>query len=72
MPGALDGDRQFPLLACRTMGLAAWQYFASLVETHFKTLDVLVIDHLVVGKNWLLAATSSPAPTWAARFPTIT
>ena len=71
MSGALDRNRQFPLLACRTMGLAARQNLASLIKAHFKTLDVLVIDHFVVGEYWLLAASSSPAATWAASFASI-
>ena len=66
VPGALDGDRQFPLLACRTMRLASWQNLAALVKTQFETLDVLVIDYLVIRKDCLLAATSGSTTTWSS------
>ena len=65
VPGSLDGHGQFALLPCRAMCLAARQNLAPLVQTHLKTLDVLVIDHLVVGEDSLLAPASSTATTTA-------
>ena len=64
MTGALDSGRQFALLACRTMRLAARQDLAPLVEAHFETLDVLVIDHFIVREHRLLAATASATSAW--------
>lgn len=65
VPGPLDRNRQLALLACRTMRLPAGEDLAPLVQTHLETLDVLVIDHFVVGEDRLLAAARSPAPARA-------
>src|SRR3954452_11697080 len=62
---ALDRDGQFPLLASGAMCLASRKNLPALIETHLKTLDVLVIDHFVVGKNGLLAPARSATPSTA-------
>jgi hypothetical protein len=69
VPGPLDRGRQLALLPCGAVSLAARQNLAPLIKAHLETLDVLVIDHLVVGENRLLApaATTTPArPAFAA------
>jgi hypothetical protein len=68
--GPLDGGRQFPLLACRTMRLAPGKYLPALIETQLETLDVLVIDHFVVREDRLLAPAASTASPRAG-FPAI-
>jgi len=65
MPGAFDRHGQFALLAGRAMGLAARQNLATLIKAHLETLDVLVIGHLVIGKNGLLAPSSTATAAWA-------
>lgn len=47
------------------MRLAARQNLATLVETHLETLDVLVIDHFIVGEYRLLAPAAATRTTWA-------
>lgn len=65
MPRSFDRDRQLPLFARRAMRLAARQNLATLVETHLETLDVLVIDHFIVGEYRLLAPAAATRTTWA-------
>jgi hypothetical protein len=73
MAGPLDRDGQLTLFAGGAMGLAAGQYLAALVQTHLETLDVLVIDHLIVGENGLLApASAATTATWATALASIT
>ena len=78
VPGTLDRCCQLALLACRAMCLSAGQNLAALVEAHLETLDILVIDHFVVGKYRLLASTAttgsarariaiSPISRWSRR-----
>lgn len=70
MPCPLDGSRQLSLLAGGAMGLAARKDLAPLVKAHLETLDVLVINHLVVGEDRLLATAASAASA-RARVPSI-
>jgi hypothetical protein len=61
VPRTLDRCSQLALLACRAMGLAAGQNLATLIKAHLETLDVLVVDNLVIGEDWLLAAAATTA-----------
>ena len=61
MPGPLDRGRQLALLACGAMRLAARQNLAPLIKAHLETLDVLVVDNLVIGEDRLLAAAATTA-----------
>ena len=74
MPGALNRHGQLALLACGAMRLPAGKNLPALVQTALQALDVLVVDHFVVGKNGLLAASTASASASAAsrRIPAVT